>query len=226
MSTSPSKTVDDFDDYDFSRFEENPSWLVADIASMVASKKTKYKPEVISDKDPVAKMAREIRHMKSKLQPDKNDSYSNFKQEKAATTRHSDMNEVRLRKTRLGDQESRLDEAVIQGFLSIVQQQNKDKARRHEEYMQRSLYRPNPATLPSLPRRWSPTRPRPQVNAPTTTLSPSLSHYLTRSLPSFSQCPRPVLRPPTPPPLPPPSSDRCRRPRPTAPRRPASTSRR
>lgn len=51
----------------------------------------------------------------------------------------------------------------VKTFMAIIHQQHRDKVERHGDYMKRALYRPNPATLPGLPRRWSPTRPRAQV---------------------------------------------------------------
>jgi len=160
---SATSKKDDFDDIDFSRFEENPSWLVDDIATMMDSKKYRYKTPVVDEKDAAVRMNKEIRTLKSKLQPDKNESYANLKKEKASHPHTSDLNEARMQKTKLA-MESHLDEATIKEFLNIIQQQNADKARKHVDYMKRSLYRPNPATLPGLPRRWSPTRPRPQTS--------------------------------------------------------------
>lgn len=158
----PITSADDFDDLDFSHFEESPSWLVDDIAAMMDSKKSRYRAPVVGDNDPSAKLAKDIRALKSKLQPDKNESYSNLRRERAATTLASDLNDARLQKTKL-DSENHLDESAMQLFLTAALQQGRDKSRRHEEFMRRALYRPNPATLPSLPRRWSPTRPRTQV---------------------------------------------------------------
>lgn len=166
MSTASSNprhiSDNDLEDYDFSSFEENPSWLVADIAAMMEAKKTRYKgAAVLGDKDPASKMAKEIRTMKANLKPDKNEIYKNFGKEKAVTS-SADLNELRMRKTKL-DMESHIDEAKVREFMGIIQQQNKDKVAKHGEFMKRALYQPNPATLPGLPRRWSPTRPRPQV---------------------------------------------------------------
>ena len=159
-TASKSKRVSDneFDDYDFSSFEENPSWLVDDIASMMDAKKTRYRPV----QDPASKMAKEIRAMKSSLKPDKNDTYKHFGREKTATS-NSNLSEIRLQKTKLDTDGSPLDETKVRDFMDIIQQQNRDKVMRHDNYMKRALYKPNPATLPGLPRRWSPTRPRPQV---------------------------------------------------------------
>jgi hypothetical protein len=177
-SSSSSSQKDDFDDFDFSRFEQNPSWLVDDIATMMDSKKYRYKTPAslshsLTHKDAAAqKIARELRSLKSKLQPDKNETYVNLKKEKSSNP-PSDVSELRLHKTKLAEcasasasaSASRLDESAIKDFLCIIQKQNEDKARRRVDFMKRSLYRPNPATLPSLPRRWSPTRPRPQVSS-------------------------------------------------------------
>jgi hypothetical protein len=226
----------DFNDFDFSSFEENPSWLVEDVGSMMEAKKTQYRAVEVSDKDPASKMAREIRHMKASLLPDKNDTYKHFGKEKKAASHPPDLSEVRRRKPELDPQSSsrRLDEAAVKEFMDIVQLQNKDKARRHEQYMKRSLYSPNPATLPGLPRRWSPTRPRTQVgrwvgplhrrHSITTTLLPPCHSTLCSPLTSGSilmhTCctlthRRPDWKPR--PPSPPPPSARCPRPRRSAP---------
>lgn len=112
-SHSPrSRRVSDneFDDYDFSSFEENPSWLVDDIATMMDAKKTKYKPVV----DPASKMAKEIRAMKSSLKPDKNETYRNFGKEKTVTSK-AELNEIRMKRSKLdsGGGQSQLDEEKV-----------------------------------------------------------------------------------------------------------------
>lgn len=142
---------------DFSSFEENPSWLVEDIREMMESKKTKYLSEDPSSSSSSSKTAKNIRLLKARMNPDKNDLYKHFGKERAtpSSTRRMKLTDFQ------GDLEGESpNEATIKEFLTIIQKQNEDKMQKHQEFMKRSLYHPNPAMLPTLPRKWSPTRPR------------------------------------------------------------------
>ena len=131
---------------------------------LIESKKTRYKQQ--DAEDPASKMTKEIKLMKTRMKPDKNEIYKNFGKEKSVTHNNTIVSsediDVRLRKTKIGVK-SHLNEETVQEFMNIIHKQNQDKAEKRLKYMQRSLYKPNPATLPGLPRRWSPTRPRTQV---------------------------------------------------------------